>query len=544
MRAKIWVVLHLVFSPIDNHDLSSNIHRIQGTAYEYSLRYAREDYSLVNDRRREIEIDLNRDFFEDLEDNNGYQKVESEIVDLVTGDDRSYPIFRQDNFDLSRELEQFFENKFIHTEAFELIAKKLTQSLEDREQPRAISVILLDAENLKINQNTDRFLADRSTYPLEVKIAFANWSNSSLGDWDRQLYSRGYQLIHVPKGKDAADAKAIAMGSSLSIRDRQIKEVFIGSNDRLLDHLCNELLNQGAIVYQVGSKGNLITLKHLNNGTTKVYSLKDYEPIEDRLESSNLIQQKLDSQDSKIADILEKLLSLDRSIQDLQKQNIQQQTLPGDRPTTETVSSNSSQKVKQEKEATATQTSQFKNEADLATGLVVIIRDRQKLSPNYTIDLGVLGNAFRKKYGQSLADTLKGLKFAKNLTQFCEKRSEFRLDKSVNPYRIYLQSQDRSQQKQSANSLVSSNSAQSTNISSKSELERILQTLVVSLSQKQSEKTVYLSVIGTEFQKKYNKSLSSFLVKFGMSKKVLSFFKTSPKFKVHQTKNNYKISLS
>jgi hypothetical protein len=498
----------------------------------------------VEDGRREVEVDLNREFFEDLEDNNGHQKVESEIVDLVTGDDRAYPIFRQDEFDLSRKLEQFFENKFIQTKAFEVIAEKLSESLEDREQPRSISMILVDAENLKINQNTDRFLEDRAAYPLEVKIAFANWSNPSLGDWDRQLYSRGYQLIHVPKGKDGADAKAIAMGSSLSIRDRQIKEVFISSNDRLLDHLCNELLNQGSIVYQVGIKGDRITLKHLNHGETKTYSLKDYEPIEDKLRSSDSIQQKLKSQDLKIEKIEKTLASLERSVTNIQKYIAKQGNLGGDRPTTETVSSNNSQKVKQEEEATATQTSQFKSEADLATALVAIIRDRQKLSPNSPMNLIELGTEFREIYSKSVGNIVKESKFAKNLTQFCEKRSEFRLDKSVNPYRIYLQSQNKSQQTQSADSRISSKSAQSTNISSQSDLEQALQKLVVSLRQKQSEKTVDLSTIGTEFHKQYNKSLSSVLGKLGMGKKVISFFKTSPKFKVHKTKNNYKISLS
>jgi hypothetical protein len=498
----------------------------------------------VEDGRREVEVDLSREFFEDLEDNNGHQKVESEIVDLVTGDDRAYPIFRQDEFDLSRKLEQFFENRFIQTKSFEVIAKKLSESLEDREQPRAISMILVDAENLKINQNTDRFLEDRAAYPLEVKIAFANWSNPSLGDWDRQLYSRGYQLIHVPKGKDGADAKAIAMGSSLSIRDRQLKEVFIGSNDRLLDHLCNELLNQGAIVYQVGIKGDRITLKHLNHGETKTYSLKDYEPIEDKLESIDLVQQKLESQNSKIEKIEKTLSSLERSVANIQKYIAKQGSLGGDRPTTETVSSNNSQKVQQEKEATVTQAGQFKTEADLATALVTIIRDRQKLSPNSPMNLIELGTEFRAIYSQSVGNLVKESKLAKNLSKFCEKRAEFRLDKSVNPYRIYLQSQNKSQQKQSADSHVNSNSTPSTHISSQSDLEQALQTLIISLRQKQSEKTVDLSIIGTEFYKRYNKSLSSVLEKLGMGKKVINFFKTSTKFKVHKTKNNYKISLS
>jgi hypothetical protein len=76
-----------------------------------------------------------------------------------------------------------------------------------------ISLLLLDAENLKLDINSELFLASVCEYPLQVKIAFANWRNPSTGKQDIELYNRGYQLVHVPGGKDSADAKMIAFGA-------------------------------------------------------------------------------------------------------------------------------------------------------------------------------------------------------------------------------------------------------------------------------------------------------------------------------------------
>ena len=68
------------------------------------------------------------------------------------------------------------------------------------EAPRVgIAILLLDAENLKIDVNTEQFLAIISEYSLQVKIAFANWKSSSLSKSDLELFERGYQLIHVPE---------------------------------------------------------------------------------------------------------------------------------------------------------------------------------------------------------------------------------------------------------------------------------------------------------------------------------------------------------
>jgi hypothetical protein len=53
-----------------------------------------------------------------------------------------------------------------------------------------IAILLLDAENLKLKVNTEQFLAGLCGYPLQVKIAFANWKNPRIGKFDAELYDR------------------------------------------------------------------------------------------------------------------------------------------------------------------------------------------------------------------------------------------------------------------------------------------------------------------------------------------------------------------
>ncbi|MEB3147612.1 MAG: hypothetical protein VKL60_01140, partial [Sphaerospermopsis sp.] len=98
--------------------------------------------------------------------------------------------------------------------------------------PVGIGVLLLDAENLQLNINTEKFLGTICQCPIQVKIAFANWSNR--GKLDVELHERGYDLIHVPAGRDNADGKMIAFGSSIHELYPKAKEVFVCSSDKVM----------------------------------------------------------------------------------------------------------------------------------------------------------------------------------------------------------------------------------------------------------------------------------------------------------------------
>ncbi|MEG5140874.1 MULTISPECIES: NYN domain-containing protein, partial [unclassified Microcoleus] len=112
---------------------------------------------------------------------------------------------RQQFYPLQAVSQQGFEPRFpLSGEGAESTSSPETAVKCDRE----IAILLLDAENLKFDINAEKFLASLCSYPLQVKIAFANWKNPSTGKLDTELYDRGYELIHAPGGANTADRKA------------------------------------------------------------------------------------------------------------------------------------------------------------------------------------------------------------------------------------------------------------------------------------------------------------------------------------------------
>ena len=92
--------------------------------------------------------------------------------------------------------QQFFEPagppslspKCTETRLSEAIPKEIAPANTTESGP--IAILLLDAENLKLKVNTEQFLAGLCDYPLQVKIAFANWKNPSIGKLDAEFYDR------------------------------------------------------------------------------------------------------------------------------------------------------------------------------------------------------------------------------------------------------------------------------------------------------------------------------------------------------------------
>jgi hypothetical protein len=138
--------------------------------------------------------------------------------------------------------------------------------------PVGITFLLLDAENLQISTHTEKYLANVCNCPLQVKIAFANWSNR--GKLDIELHERGYDLIHVRAGRDNADGKMIAFGSYIHELYPHAKEVLVCSSDKVMTNLCNKLQQHGLIVYQVSQHSENINLFKNSTGETTIYSTK------------------------------------------------------------------------------------------------------------------------------------------------------------------------------------------------------------------------------------------------------------------------------
>ncbi|MGF1489656.1 MAG: NYN domain-containing protein [Prochloraceae cyanobacterium] len=136
---------------------------------------------------------------------------------------------------------------------------------------KPFAILLLDAENISLDCKLEQILINACQYPLKMKFAFANWRSLGKKDWD--FHRRGYELIHVPQGKNSADLKMIAFGSSLSLYYPQAKEVFICSSDTDLNPLSTKLQQDNLTVYRVYRRQDRILIFNSSNQTTNSYSL-------------------------------------------------------------------------------------------------------------------------------------------------------------------------------------------------------------------------------------------------------------------------------
>lgn len=140
-----------------------------------------------------------------------------------------------------------------------------------------IAILLLDIENLYIDINSEKMLGQACYYPIKIKFAFANWRN--LGKKDVEFYERGYELLHVPPGKNNADLKMISFGSSIWLHHPNVKEVLICSSDGDLNHLSTSLQNHGITVYKVSRRNRELVMVNNQTSQTYTFSIVDYNSI-------------------------------------------------------------------------------------------------------------------------------------------------------------------------------------------------------------------------------------------------------------------------
>lgn len=134
-----------------------------------------------------------------------------------------------------------------------------------------VGLLLVDAENMNPPEALETFLQTVGRYPIRHRLAFGNWRK--LGRRDRDLYRRGYQMVHVPSGKNSADIKMAVDTSLITLQNPSIREVFICSADTDLLHLGYALLNLGVSVHCVSHRhdGWFEVLNLAQQTTQKVY---------------------------------------------------------------------------------------------------------------------------------------------------------------------------------------------------------------------------------------------------------------------------------
>ena len=313
-------------------------------------------------------------------------------------------------------------------------------------QSLSITILLLDAENLQLNTNTEKFLTTICHCPLQVKIAFANWSNR--GKLDIELHERGYDLIHVPAGRDNADGKMIALGSSIHERYPNVKEVFVCSSDKVMTNLCNTLQQNGILVYQVSQHGE--NIKVFNSGTSETvnYSLKPVPEIPSLEQFIFQIKSLIKLQQKQTASYWIKLSVLSKLFKSKYQLTISQiiaHHFPGKKardifinyPSEIVVhqidenselyvtifehhqpQSENSQDNLPPQTTTSKVLSNINSSADLEQAIKNILTDLSELDNQQFVDISILGSKFYQQYGQPITEQIKQLQIGGSFVKF------------------------------------------------------------------------------------------------------------------------------
>ena len=327
--------------------------------------------------------------------------------------------------------------------------------------PPGIGIILLDVENIQLDQKAEKFLGEICSYPIQIRVAFANWR--SMGKRDLEFHTRGYQLIHVPPGKDSADLKMATVGSSIFVYYPTAKEVFVCSSDKALIHLCNTLQSHGLTVYQVTKKQSNIDVFNSNTGEMKQFSLLDppiIPPVDQlikQLQSLILEEQKRIKNPwvkiSRVALLYKEKYRLslstvvsthfsDYKASDIFSKNPKYFAVhqPSEKSSTYvtlfSTTNNSSQALIITPSNLNLPTIQ--SLADLETALVTVIQDLLAESSENCVSLSVLGSYFNRQYGQAITQVIKQFLPGGKLTKFIEVCHSFQLEKNGTGWNVCL----------------------------------------------------------------------------------------------------------
>ncbi|MFB2877511.1 NYN domain-containing protein [Floridanema aerugineum] len=316
-----------------------------------------------------------------------------------------------------------------------------------------VSVLLLDVENLKIDLNAEKFLLSLAQSPQLIKIAFANWRNTSLAKQDADLYDRGYQLIHVPNGKNSADAKMIAFGAAIFKPYPQVKEVFICSSDGLFMHLCHQLQNHGIIVYWVRRKDGKLIVENRQTGENKHYSisLETEIPPLDMLMSQleTLLQLERESIDERLSKISAFSALFEARCSIVKQENIVSEKSPktanksgnSNNLTPEMIINHIKGSGNGDRNGTATNGNilgPIDSKEKLEKALIELMKKIKSQNPEEDISLNVLAKEFMTIYGKPPRSVIKELGLGGTLSKFLKSCNCFNVKQKGNKFKIEL----------------------------------------------------------------------------------------------------------
>ena len=320
-----------------------------------------------------------------------------------------------------------------------------------------ISILLVDAENIPLDVEMEKLLTNLSPYPLQIKIAFANWK--SLGKKDAYFHGRGYELIHVPVGKNSADIKMTAIGSSILIDYPNVQEVFLCSSDGDFNHLFTTLQRHGLTVHWVSRKADNVKIINSKTGEVETYSLSAIatpKSLEQLLEIFKLI---IGNECHQTQENWIKISRIGIVFAELYKVKVNQviaEICPG-KTLKDILSEHSSDFVIhhppngveyvtvfgldiQTPEAPALQPEivnekpvhssgvSFTSKKDIETALAKIVQKLSQKSPQKKPTISEVHSVFQKQYGQSVKNSLGSLNVKMKFSTFLQKSPRFELE--------------------------------------------------------------------------------------------------------------------
>jgi hypothetical protein len=407
-----------------------------------------------------------------------------------------------------------------------------------------IAILLLDAENLKLKVNTEQFLAGLCDYPLQVKIAFANWKNPSTGKLDAELYDRGYELIHVPGGANSADGKMIAFGAAILYRYRDVRQVFVCSSDGLLNHLCNQLQNQGLTVFRVRRQNSILSVENPLTGDTHHYCCEREMKIPSVEELANQVAELLKAEHKSIDERIARFYSVAELFQERRTIVFPSTTSPA------ALSESAQNEVTPVLEASLATVAVHQNVAEqnlpeiipgfnsnaiesldvFKTILVEIIEDAKIELKQDAIPVLKIKTDFLAKY-QTNADLVvkKFLGKTSSLIKYLKSESGVFQVKLID-------------QKHQVALVAKKSSASKTH--SSAALEASLVKIITGLTAKSPGSYISISQVASEFNKLYNEPLTKKLQSLNLGSKVINFLQSCPTFKVKKNGKNYQVAIA
>ncbi|MGK7905113.1 MAG: hypothetical protein AB4352_27640 [Hormoscilla sp.] len=377
-----------------------------------------------------------------------------------------------------------------------------------------IAILLLDAENLnKFDAHLEQFLSGLCRYPLQIKIAFANWRNMP-ADKDTEFYEQGYQLIHVPLGKNSADAQMLAMGAGISRHYPDAKEVLVCSSDWLLTHLCNELQNQGLTVYRVRKENRNLTVENRLTGEKNHYSLSQKSEIPDFAGLVQQVEKLLAEEHASIKDRIGQLSAVAQLFEERHRLH-----------TSELANYSIDREPQPLAEPTAAPT-QINSREDLEKAMLATIEAMLRKQPPMKVTVVNLSKELHKVYGESANEIIKRLKLAPNVSNFLQSCPSLQLQSILG---INLEAGD-------VNKHVSV-------ITSRADLEKAIAAIVGDLTSKFPGSFIDISHLGTEFHKRYGQTVSNSLKILNIGGKFSNFLQDCSCFNFQKNGNRYEVAL-